>query len=128
MKPTSFKAIIIGLLTTTASLTATAGVVLFDGKNPVSYNLPSWKDRPVTEIVAEMLDSDLQSVTGLRPERKDIEDARIRIYNLQTADSRQLSQLRKAGIKVDDLRKHKDACICNHCVRLYFSRNITPEA
>lgn len=108
MKQTPFKAILIGLLTTTASLTATAGVVLFDGKNPVSYNLPAWKDRPVTEIVAEMLDSDLESVTGLCPERKSIEDSRVRIYNLQTADSRQLSQLRKAGIKVDDLRKHKD--------------------
>lgn len=108
MKLTLLKASFVSLLAITSALTLDAGVVIFDGRNPVSYNQPLWKKRPITEIASEMLDSDIESVTGLCPVKVDVENARIKIFNLQTADSRELTRLRKLGIKVDDIRKHKD--------------------
>ena len=103
-----------------ASTMGMAEVSIFDGYNPISYSLPKWRERPVTEVAAGMFDSDMEWVTGMSPKRVEADAATIRVYNLSTATAEDLAEITEAGVDSQRLMDNKDSfCLKAHGGRLY---------
>lgn len=97
-----------------------AGVRIAGGGEPLSYCVPQWRVRPVTEVAAGMIDDDFEVATGLRPVRCGWEDARVRVVNLAADAPARLEAVAAAGVAVDSLCRRRDAfCLCEHGGRLY---------
>ena len=88
------------------SLSAGADVVWYDGSKAVSYRCES-KVEPVVEIALQMFRSDMQQVTGR--EATEAKDATIRIYEMDKAGASVISNLKKQGLPVDDVKAKLDA-------------------
>ena len=80
-------------------------VTLYDGSNPVSYNLNATVV-PVVNMAAEMFRGDIQMVTGLAAVAD--KNGVIQVYQLD-ADRKAAGLLAKAGCPVDDVRQNMDA-------------------
>lgn len=83
-------------------------VKLTDAHTPLTYNLPEYHKRPVIHVAAEMLDMDIEAVTGLRPHITDWEEARLRVCNLSTATGNRIEELHAAGLPLDSLIGQND--------------------
>lgn len=101
----------LGLLLLSTNIISFAEVVLFDGKNPATYNRPEWQQRPITEVASDMFESDIAQVTGMKPVNCSVDNATIKIYNLQTIGSKDRQKLNKAKIDVDKIKDKKDGYI-----------------
>ncbi|MDE6786194.1 MAG: glycosyl hydrolase 115 family protein [Muribaculaceae bacterium] len=75
----------------------------YDGKTPVSYFLPDSCD-PVVEVAASMFADDMEAVTGRRAHASAQDNAKIRLYQLDTASDSEIAAARKAGIDVKALK------------------------
>lgn len=105
---------------TISAIPAKADVKIFDGKNPVTYNLPGWLRQPVPQVAAGMFDSDMECITGRKPLNKDRAGSTVRIYNLAVASPGELEELRKAKVDVSRVKERKDAfCLKAHKGKLY---------
>lgn len=112
--------LLLSVLLFSAVAAAWGGVVVFDGAAPVTYNLPPWRDRPVTEVAAGMFDSDMEGVTGISPSRVSRSNSIIRLYNLSTATAEELAELCEADVDCHRLIGSKDSfCLKAYGGRLY---------
>lgn len=114
------KSVLPSLLMLTVALPASAEVRVFDGKAPVTYNMPPKNHRPIAEVAAGMFDSDMVGVTGMKPIRTDRADARIKVYNLATATAEELLELKDASVDTVRLKASGDAfCLKAHNGNVY---------
>ena len=60
------KTVTVAMLLVLATFTATADVVWFDGKAPITYSIPK-KVEPVVKVALDMWKSDMLQVTGMEP-------------------------------------------------------------
>ncbi len=78
-------------------------LVWYDGKNPVSYYLPDYCD-PVVNVAASMFADDMAAVTGQSAHVSTPGNAKIRLYQIDTASDSEITAARKAGIDVKALK------------------------
>lgn len=95
------------LATTISIIAGAAEIIWFDGKNPVSYSMPTAPD-PVVETAAGMFADDMLAVTGSRAEPTSPDQARIRLIQLDTAEDTEIRTARNAGIDIGKLKKLTD--------------------
>lgn len=77
-------------------------LVLFDGKNPVTFSIPKNVD-PVVKKAAEMFVGDMEAVTGMKARETKEGKAVIRLVELDKAGKGSVGKLRKAGVPIDSL-------------------------
>lgn len=90
------------------SFCAAAELAIFDGKSPVTYNLPTWDRHSVPVLASEMLSGDLEAATGIKPVVTGLDESLIKIYNLSTATSAEKSRLAEAGVDLQTLSRLRE--------------------
>ena len=84
-----------------------ADYVWYDGNKAVTYQV-NGQTHTVVGIALDLFNSDLQQVTGKKPEAV-AKNATIQIYELDKADSKTVKALKAKGVPVDELAKKMDA-------------------
>ena len=82
-------------------------IVWFDGTNSVTYFAPK-KVSPVVTVALEMLDGDLQQVTGFPLKKGTMDKANIRVVQLNEGRV-PMRLLQSEEVPVDELKKKQDA-------------------
>lgn len=104
MYPRFFSFILIFICT----LTVRAGeFIWYDGTHAVTYHLQQ-NVSPVVHIALDMFTGDLEQVTDLRPQATSVQEATIRIVQLDKADAKLKKTLEQAGIPVSALSVKRD--------------------
>ena len=103
-----YKKLLFLLFTLIGIQTGRAGeFVWYDGKSPVSYHL-STEVAPVVNIALDMLNGDLEQVTGRRLQAVAKAQAAICIVQLNEAGKSVKKELKQVGIPIDELANKQD--------------------
>lgn len=98
----------LAIILPTLWLPAAADIVeWYDGIAPVTYNIQKGAD-PVVYTAAEMFGSDIEAVTGTRPEMTGNKHATISIIEADRTSGAVLKKLRLQGVPVDSLMNLTD--------------------
>ncbi len=79
----------------------------YDGSKAVSYHIPLDAD-PVVSVAAGMFSEDMKAVTGKPAVSTSLDNATIRLYQLDTASASDIKAAKEAGIDVKALNKLTD--------------------
>lgn len=81
-------------------------IVLFNGKNPVSYTVNS-NPSPVVNIALNMFSSDMQAVTGKKAKSKS--DSPLAIYQLDALTDKEFKEVSRIDFPLNKIIVSKDA-------------------
>lgn len=82
-------------------------LVWYNGEAPVSYHIPDNCD-PVVSVATNMFTSDMYAVTGQAAVSSDVDNAIIRLYQLDTLTETEANKAKKNGIDVKTLKNMTD--------------------
>lgn len=82
--------------------------IWYNGRQATTYSMAE-NTSPVVNVSLKMFKDDIKQVTGVSPQKTTVNEASIRIIQLNTITEKEKQELRKSGVPTDEIELKKDA-------------------